>query len=123
VQGSQRSRGYKKDISTQSGRYPHQGNGTASVFRGWPWASILDLYEEDIFPTGKEPEDYPVPLRAGMTGVEYLAIVRKSVPEALDAVRPDLVIDNAGSDPFVDALLARLHAAAIEGILTRLDRG
>ena len=22
----------------------HQGNGTAAVFRGWPWAAILDLY-------------------------------------------------------------------------------
>jgi histone deacetylase 11 len=21
----------------------HQGNGTAAVFQGWPWASILDL--------------------------------------------------------------------------------
>jgi histone deacetylase 11 len=141
----------------------HQGNGTASVFRGWPWASILDLYEEDIFPSRKEPEDYPLPLRAGMTGVEYLGIVREFVPEALDAVRPDLVIYNAGSDPFVDDPLARLrltrndlaerdllvatmvrergvplamvlsggysteswriHAAAIEGILTRFDRG
>ena len=37
----------------------HQGNGTAAVFRGWPWASIFDLYQEDIFPTRKEPEDVP----------------------------------------------------------------
>jgi histone deacetylase 11 len=141
----------------------HQGNGTASVFRGWPWASILDLYEDDIFPTWKEPEDYPVPLRAGTTGVEYLEVVRAFVPEALDDVRPNLVIYNAGSDPFVDDPLARLrltrndlaerdllvatmvrerglplamvlsggysteswriHADAIEGILTRFDRG
>src|SRR4051794_32432829 len=51
----------------------HQGNGTAAVFADWPWALILDLYEEDLFPSRKEPEDYPLPLRAGMTGAEYLA--------------------------------------------------
>ena len=87
----------------------HQGNGTAAVFQGWPWASILDLYEEDIFPTRKESEDFPLPVSAGLTGVEYLEIVREFVPEALATVRPDLVLYNAGSDPFVDDPLARLR--------------
>jgi histone deacetylase 11 len=141
----------------------HQGNGTAATFQGWPWASILDLYEEDLFPARKQPEDYPLPVSAGTTGGEYLEVVREFVPEALEAVRPDLLIYNAGSDPFVDDSLARLrltradlaerdllvvtlardrgipvamvlsggysaeswriHADAIEGILTRYDRG
>jgi histone deacetylase 11 len=87
----------------------HQGNGTASVFQDWSWAVLLDLYEEDIFPTWKEPEDYPLPLQAGITGVEYLDIVRKFVPDALDRVQPDLVMYNAGSDPFVDDPLAQLR--------------
>ena len=38
---------------------------------------------------------------AGMTAVEYLDLVRDALPSALDAVRPDLVIYNAGSDPFI----------------------
>ena len=141
----------------------HQGDGTAAVFRGWPWASILDLYEDDIFPFPKEPEDVPLPVPAGMSGVEYLDVVREALPGALDAFRPDLVIYNAGSDPFEGDPLARLrlsgddlaerdllvvsmarergipvamvlsggysaeswriHADAIEGILTRFDRG
>ena len=46
----------------------HQGNGTAAVFRGWDWASIYDLYERDIFPARKEPEDYPLPVGPGLTG-------------------------------------------------------
>ena len=140
----------------------HQGNGTAAVFQGWPWASILDLYEEDIFPSRKESEDFPLPVSAGLTGIEYLEIVREFVPEALATVRPDLVLYNAGSDPFAGDPLARLrltkadlaerdllvvtlareqripvamilsggysteswriHADAIEGILTRFDR-
>jgi histone deacetylase 11 len=84
----------------------HQGNGTAAVFRDWPWATIFDLYEQDIFPTRKEPEDYPLPVRSGLDGAEYLGIVQEALPAALDAVRPDLLIYNAGSDPFADDPLA-----------------
>jgi histone deacetylase 11 len=86
----------------------HQGNGTAAIFRDWPWASILDVYQEDLFPARKEPEDYPMPLPAGTTGGEYLDVIRDALPSALDALRPDLVIFNAGSDPFIDDPLAGL---------------
>jgi histone deacetylase 11 len=92
----------------------HQGNGTAAVFRGWPWASILDVYEDDIFPARKEPEDYPLPVPPGLTGAEYLDVVRDSLPGALDAVRPDLLVYNAGSDPFVGDPLARLRLTAAD---------
>lgn len=84
----------------------HQGNGTAAVFQDWPWATILDLYERDLFPARKEPEDYPLPVPSGLTGVEYLRIVQEALPSALDAVRPDLLIYNAGSDPFTGDPLA-----------------
>jgi histone deacetylase 11 len=141
----------------------HQGNGTAAVFQGWDWASIYDLYERDLFPARKEREDYPLPVGPGLTGGEYLGIVRDTLPVALDDIRPDLVVYNAGSDPFVGDPLARyrlmpsdlaerdllvvdrvrergiplamvlsggysaeswkIHADAIEGILTRFDQG
>ena len=78
----------------------HQGNGTASAIRDWPWASIFDLYQRDIFPPRKEPEDYPLPVRLGLTGFEYLGIVRDSLPYVLENNRPDLILYNAGSDPF-----------------------
>jgi histone deacetylase 11 len=140
----------------------HQGNGTAAVIHDWPWASILDLYEEDLFPAQKQSEGYPLPVPAGLTGSECLSILREHLPEAIKAAQPDLVIYNAGSDPFVDDPLARfrltreaiaerdllvvstvrehgvpvamvlsggysseswrIHADAIEGILTRFDR-
>jgi histone deacetylase 11 len=84
----------------------HQGNGTAAVIRDWPWATIVDLYEQDIFPSRKEPEDYPLPVRSGLSGPEYLEIVLEALPAVLDAVRPDLLIYNAGSDPFAEDPLA-----------------
>ena len=46
----------------------HQGNGTAATIQPWPWASILDVYEDDLFPTIKQPEDFPIPIPAGLEG-------------------------------------------------------
>jgi histone deacetylase 11 len=87
----------------------HQGNGTAATIRPWPWASILDVYEDDLYPVPKQSEDFPVPVPAGLGGPEYLAIVDEALPRALDAAKPDLVIYNAGSDPYVEDPLTRLR--------------
>jgi histone deacetylase 11 len=87
----------------------HQGNGTATTIRPWSWAFILDVFQDSLFPIPKEAEDFPVPLAAGTSGSEYLEVLRENLPKALDVVRPDLVIYNAGSDPFVDDPLAGLR--------------
>jgi histone deacetylase 11 len=92
----------------------HQGNGTAATIRPWPWASILDVYQETLFPIPKEPEDFPVPLAAGTAGSEYLDVVRETLPKVLDVIRPELVLYNAGSDPFVDDPLAGLRLSMDE---------
>jgi histone deacetylase 11 len=91
----------------------HQGNGTAACFRDWPWASIFDLHQHDLFPPEKQPEDFPLPVPAGLAGAEYLGLVRDALPAALDSARPDLIVYNAGSDPFEGDPLAgfRLTAA------------
>lgn len=86
----------------------HQGNGIAATIRPWPWASILDVYEDDLYPNPKEPEDYPIPIAWDITGPEYLETVDVALANAIDAVRPDLVIYNAGSDPYVEDPLTNL---------------
>jgi histone deacetylase 11 len=68
----------------------------------------------DIFPSQKQPEDYPVPVDAGLAGSEYLWIVRESLPAVLDEVRPDLVVYNAGSDPYEGDPLARYRLTAAD---------
>ena len=60
----------------------------------------------NIFPVPKEPEDYPLAVGPGLTGSRYMGIVETTLAEALDAVRPDLVVYNAGSDPFINDPLA-----------------
>jgi histone deacetylase 11 len=92
----------------------HQGNGTASAIRDWPWASIFDLYQRDIFPAQKEPEDYPLPVRSVLTGFEYLGIVRDSLPYVLENDRPDLIVYNAGSDPFEGDPLAGFRLTEVD---------
>ena len=92
----------------------HQGNGTAITIAPWPWASIFDVYEDDLYPIPKEPEDFPFPIPAGTTGAEYLDLIDEALPAVLDAVKPGLVIYNAGSDPYAGDPLTRLG-------LTRTD--
>jgi len=76
----------------------HQGNGTADAIRPWPWAHVLDLFEDDIYPHHKAQEEMPVPLPARTAGITYLEVLAEHLPKALERTRPDLVIYNAGSD-------------------------
>ena len=92
----------------------HQGDGTADVIRPWPWAHILDLFEQDIFPWPKAEEDVPVPLSPGANGAEYLDTLRDHLPAALDRYHPDLVVYNAGSDVLWSDPLSRLLLTAEE---------
>ncbi|HXG10934.1 MAG TPA: histone deacetylase [Gemmataceae bacterium] len=89
----------------------HQGDGTADAIRPWPWAHILDFFEEDIFPWPKAKEDMAVPLPPGLAGAEYLELMREHLPAALDRYRPDFVVYNAGSDVLGTDPLARLRLA------------
>lgn len=92
----------------------HQGDGTADAIRHWPWAHLLDLYEEDIFPWPKTEEDIPVPLPPRTNGAEYLDALREHLPAALDRFCPDLIVYNAGSDVLWSDPLARLFLTAEE---------
>jgi histone deacetylase 11 len=92
----------------------HQGNGTADAIRPWPWAHILDLFEDDLFPWPKAEEDIPIPLPPRTNGAEYLDTLCECLPAALDRFRPDLVVCNAGSDVLWSDPLSRLFLTAEE---------
>ena len=108
-------RPWPQPSSTAEGKRPksmvvdldaHQGNGTAAVFRDWPWASILDAYQK-LFPSRQGPEDYPIPLPRAR-GAASILTLSECPFHGPCTVRPDLVIYNAGSDPFIDDPLAGL---------------
>lgn len=86
----------------------HQGNGTAGIFRDDPTVYTFSVHQEDNYPV-KEPGDRDIGLvsydraRAGSPWVEdaiYLEILETAMPEVLDEARPDLVLYQAGADPY-----------------------
>ena len=86
----------------------HQGNGTAAIFRGDPTVYTFSVHQEDNYPV-KEPGDRDIGLvsydhrRPGSPWVEdalYHEILESAMPEVLDASRPDLVLYQAGADPY-----------------------
>jgi histone deacetylase 11 len=87
----------------------HQGNGTADALGPWPWAHLLDLYEERLFPRPKAREEMPVPLPSLLGGASYLELLHEHLPEALRRSRPDLVVYNAGSDVLATDPLSSLR--------------
>jgi histone deacetylase 11 len=92
----------------------HQGDGTADAIRHWPRAHILDFYEEDLFPYPKAEENLGVPLPSRLGGDEYLELLREQLSAALDHLRPDFVLYNAGSDVLRGDPLTHLLLTAAE---------
>lgn len=86
----------------------HQGNGTASIFRGDPSVYTLSFHGEKNFPFRKEISDRDVTFEDGAGDEEYLSALRRHVPEVLDGERPDLVFYLAGADPYEGDRLGRL---------------
>ncbi len=86
----------------------HQGNGTASIFKGDDSVFTLSLHGEKNFPFRKESSDLDVPLPDGCTDAVYA----QALAGALDALdrrfAPGLVIYLAGADPFEGDRLGRL---------------
>jgi histone deacetylase 11 len=81
----------------------HQGNGHESICGKDPNVFIYDIYNEDIYP-GNDPAkkyiNYPntpqVP--SGITGKKYLAILKSTLPPAIEDCKPDIIFYNAGTD-------------------------
>jgi histone deacetylase 11 len=92
----------------------HQGDGTADAIRDWPWATLLDFYEEDVFPWPKVEERMPVPLPPRLDGAGYMEALRDRVPTVLDRYRPGLVVYNAGSDVLWSDPLSHLFLTAAD---------
>lgn len=104
----------------------HQGNGTAAIFRGAASVYTFSVHQEDNYPV-KEPGDRDIGLvsydhrRAGSPWVEdelYLEILDKAMPEVLEESRADLVLYQAGADPYRYDQLGGLRLT-LEGLARR----
>ena len=98
----------------------HQGDGTASLLAGRPGIATYSIHAAKNFPARKARSTLDVPLPDGMADDAYLATLEETLVPFLDEVRPQIVLYQAGVDPFAEDRLGRL-SLTLDG-LTRRER-
>ncbi|HXZ18708.1 MAG TPA: histone deacetylase [Candidatus Acidoferrales bacterium] len=96
----------------------HQGNGTATIFRGDHSVFTFSIHQENNYPFPKPPSSIDIDLADGTCDEDYLAILEKKLLEALDEFHADLLFYVAGADPFREDQLGGL-SLTIEGLKRR----
>lgn len=97
----------------------HQGDGTASLLAGRPGIATYSIHAAKNFPARKACSTLDVPLADGVGDDAYLAVLEQTLTPFLDAGRPDIILYQAGVDPFADDRLGRL--ALTQGGLDRRE--
>ena len=93
----------------------HQGDGTASLLAGRPGIATYSIHAAKNFPVRKACSTLDVPLADGTGDDAYLAILAETLVPFLEDVRPQIILYQAGVDPFADDRLGRL-ALTQEGL-------
>jgi len=94
----------------------HQGNGTAHLFRDDDRVFTFSIHQEHLYPV-KERSDLDIGLDNGAGDAEF----NDRLAGALDRVwahRPEIVLYQAGADPFLDDQLGALRLT-FEGLEAR----
>src|SRR5205085_4003809 len=94
----------------------HQGNGTAHIFEGDPTVFTLSIHQEANYPV-KQRSDLDVGLANGVGDAEYLETLDRALA-VLWAAAPELVLYQAGADPYLDDQLGGL-ALTVDGLEAR----
>ncbi len=95
----------------------HQGNGTAHIFEGDPTVFTLSLHQENNYPVPKARSSLDVGL-ADRTGDEAYAARLEQALAQVWGFGPDLVLYQAGADPYRDDQLGGL-ALSFAGLAAR----
>ena len=95
----------------------HQGNGTAHIFEGDESVFTLSIHQEANYPSPKMRSDLDVGLRDGVEDAEYLEALDRAL-ERVWASRPEIVLYQAGADPYCDDQLGGL-ALTVDGLEAR----
>jgi acetoin utilization deacetylase AcuC-like enzyme len=86
----------------------HQGNGTASIFKGDDSVFTMSLHGEKNFPFRKEASDIDIALPDGCSDADYLAALEQGLLALEAQFSPSFVLYLAGADPFERDRLGRL---------------
>ncbi|WEK02498.1 MAG: histone deacetylase [Candidatus Sphingomonas phytovorans] len=96
----------------------HQGDGTAALTAGRPGIATYSIHAERNFPVRKARSTLDIALPDGTGDVAYLDALESSLAPLMDEQRPDLILYQAGVDPFGGDRLGRL-ALTHEGLIAR----
>ncbi|HEX9653886.1 MAG TPA: histone deacetylase, partial [bacterium] len=95
----------------------HQGNGTAVIFQGDDSIFTFSIHQRDLYPV-KEESDLDIHLPVGVSDGEYMSHLEYAIPKILNEFRPDLVLYQAGADPYESDQLGSLRLT-IDGLQRR----
>jgi acetoin utilization deacetylase AcuC-like enzyme len=95
----------------------HQGNGTARIFQGDPSVFTFSIHQHDLYPV-KEESNLDIHLPDGVRDEEYLRHLSENLPKILDDFRPELILYQAGADPYEGDMLGDLKLT-VEGLQER----
>jgi acetoin utilization deacetylase AcuC-like enzyme len=103
----------------------HQGDGTAALTAGRPGIATYSIHAEKNFPVRKARSTLDVPLADGVGDAAYLETLERTLTPLIDGFAPDLILYQAGVDPFVGDRLGRLALTQDgldhrEGLISRL---
>ena len=96
----------------------HQGDGTASLLAGRPGITTYSIHAEKNFPVRKARSTLDVGLPDGVDDDGYLTTLAETLVPMLDAERPELILYQAGVDPFSGDRLGRL-SLTLDGLARR----
>ena len=99
----------------------HQGNGNASIFRNEPRVDIFDIFNASIYPGDSEAAQhvkYGRPVKMSVGDGEYLGLLKRELPSAIEESSPGLIIYNAGTDVLAGDPLGGMNISS-EGIIQR----
>lgn len=96
----------------------HQGDGTAALTAGRHDVATYSIHADKNFPARKARSTLDVPLPDGTGDADYLAALAATLPGLIDDFAPDLLLYQAGVDPFADDRLGRL-ALSLDGLIAR----
>jgi len=95
----------------------HQGNGTAVIFQKDPTVFTFSIHQENLYPI-KQRSDLDIGLPDFTNDEAYLGYLSPVVPKILEEHKPDLVVYQAGADPYERDQLGSLKLT-LEGLKQR----
>lgn len=96
----------------------HQGNGTASIFEGNSSVFTFSMHGSSNYPLHKESSDLDIGLPDHTDDVQYLKVLKETLPGLVDSFEPEFIIYQSGVDVLKTDKLGRL-ALSISGCRER----